>query len=87
MQTKNKSVPIAGRSLGSLIRTQGIGDLNRIFALAKRDGLDFNLAFIPDDFNAPKKEMFDPQYMQDLFDLGHRMAKDGYPWSKSPPGF
>ncbi len=85
MQTKNKTVPIAGRSIASLIRTQGIGDLYRIFLLAKRDGLDFNLAFIPDDFNAPKKEMFDPEYMQSLFDLGYRMAKDGYPWSKLPP--
>ncbi len=85
MQTKNKIMPIAGRSLGSLIRTQGIGDLYRIFLLAKRDGLDFNLAFIPDDFNVPMNEIFDPEYMQSLFDLGYRMAKDGYPWSKSPP--
>ncbi len=85
VQTRNKALPIAGRSLGSLIRTQGIGDLNRIFVLAKRDGLDFNLAYIPDDFNEPQKEIFDPEYMQDLFDLGYRMAKGGYPWSKSPP--
>ncbi len=84
-QTRNKTMPIVGRSLDNLIRTQGVGDLYRIFLLAKRDGLDFNLAFIPDDFNAPQKEIFDPEYMQSLFDLGYRMAKDGYPWSKSPP--
>ena len=85
MQIENKSWPIASRSIGSLIRTQGIGDLNRIFMLAKRDGLDFNLAYIPDDFNAQMNEIFDPEYMQALFDLGYEKAKDGYPWSKSPP--
>jgi len=85
VQTKNKVLPIARRSLSSLIRTQGVGDLYRIFLLTKRDGLDFNLAYIPDDFNAPQKEIFDPEYMQELFDLGYRMTKDGYPWSKSPP--
>jgi predicted acylesterase/phospholipase RssA len=85
-QTRNKVLPIAGRSIAALIRTQGIGDLYRIFHLASRDGLDFNLAYIPNDFNTPQKEIFDPEYMQDLFDLGYRMGKDGYPWSKIPPG-
>ncbi len=35
--------PIASRSIDSLIRTQGLGDLYQIFALCKRDGNDFNL--------------------------------------------
>ena len=42
-----KIIPIATRSVSSLIRTQGVGDLYQIFALCKRDGNDFNLAFIP----------------------------------------
>jgi hypothetical protein len=37
---------IAPRSVLSLIKAQGIGDLYRIFATSKRDGFDFNLAFI-----------------------------------------
>ena len=81
----NKSVPIAGRSLATLIRMQGAGDLYRIFLLARRDGLDFNLAYIPHDFNEPQKEAFDPEYMQGLFDLGYRMGRGGYPWIKAPP--
>jgi len=85
MQTSNKVFPIAGRSLATLIRTQGVGDLYRIFLLARRDGLDFNLAYIPSDFNARQKEIFDPEYMQNLFDLGYRMGKAGYPWTKVPP--
>jgi hypothetical protein len=84
-ETRNKAVPIVGRSITSLTRTQGIGDLYRLFVIAKRDGLDYNLAFIPGEFDEPRDEMFDPEYMQGLFDLGYRMAKDGYPWSKTPP--
>jgi len=41
---------IAGRSLGTMIRNQGIGDLYRIYLAALRDGIEYNLAFIPEDF-------------------------------------
>jgi len=78
---------IAGRSLGTLIRNQGIGDLYRIYLAAQRDGIDYNLAFIPEDFKMEPKEEFDPEYMRGLFDLGFRMAKGGYPWKKAPMGF
>jgi hypothetical protein len=52
-----------------------------------RDGLEFNLAYIPDDFEFEAKEEFDPVYMKALFDLGYEMAKSGYPWKKAPPYF
>jgi predicted patatin/cPLA2 family phospholipase len=78
---------IAGRSLGTLIRNQGIGDLYRIYLAAQRDGIDYNLAFIPEDFKMEPKEEFDPEYMRRLFDLGYRMAQGGYPWKKAPMGF
>ena len=53
-------VPIASRSIDSLIRTQGIGDLCRIYALCERDGNDFNLAYIPAEFTESPNEGFDP---------------------------
>ena len=84
-QVDNKLFPIAGRSLESIIRTQGIGDLYRIFVETCRDGLDFNLAYIPRDFTEKSKEEFDTEYMQKLFYLAFRRAKDGYPWEKMPP--
>ena len=79
-------VPIAMRSISSLIRTQGAGDIYRIYIEAQRDGIDYNLAHIPTDFQEKPKENFDPEYMQKLFDLGYGLAKDGYPWEKEPPG-
>ncbi len=80
-------LPIANVSIDSLIRTQGIGDMYRIYLDCQRDGIDFNLAYIPEGFDATPKEDFDPVYMGKLFDFAYELAKEGYPWSDAPPGF
>ncbi len=79
-------IQISGRSISSLIRTQGIGDLFSEYLGARANGFDYNLAFIPDSFNAVSKEMFDPEYMNTLYELGYDLASKGYPWKKQPPG-
>ncbi|MGB5464854.1 MAG: patatin-like phospholipase family protein, partial [Sedimenticolaceae bacterium] len=79
--------PIAVRTIDSLIRTQGVGDLYQIYALCKRDGNDFHLAYIPSDFTYEPAEGFDPVYMQKLLDYGYQRAVQGYPWETAPPGF
>jgi hypothetical protein len=84
-QVDNKLFPIAGRSIASLVRTQGIGDLYRIFLETCRDGLDFNLAYIPSDFMEKPREEFDTQYMRKLFDMAYARAAAGYEWDKMPP--
>jgi predicted patatin/cPLA2 family phospholipase len=78
---------IAGRAISTLVKTHGDGDLYRIYVLALRDGIDYNLASIPIDFNVPSQGMFDPVFMQKLFNLGYEMARNGYPWEKYPPGY
>jgi hypothetical protein len=78
---------IAGRAISSLIHTQGIGDLYRIYATARRDGVGFHLARIPSSFNAPHPEDFDTGFMKALFEVGYGMASRGYPWETAPPGF
>ena len=77
---------IAARSINSLLRTQGIGDLHRVYLGTKRDGISFRLAHIPDEFDEVPKEPFDKEYMRKLFDLGYKLAKSGYPWETAPPG-
>ncbi len=74
-------------SLDTLIRTQGIGDLYRIYLGALRDEAKFKLAYIPPEFKHENKELFDPKYMRALFDFAYERAKNGYPWASSPPGF
>ncbi|MET0985566.1 MAG: patatin-like phospholipase family protein [Steroidobacteraceae bacterium] len=84
---ERKTMSIAGRAVSSLIHTQGVGDLYRIYAAAQRDGVDYNLAFIPSTFNAPHKEEFDNAYMRALYEEGYAMAVKGFPWMKTPPAF
>ncbi len=79
-------LPIASRSIDSLIRTQGIGDLYQIYALCQRDENDFNLAYIPSSFTEKPTEGFDPVYMGKLFELGRTEVLAGYKWQKTPPG-
>lgn len=82
------SIPaIAGRSVSTLIKYQGIGDLFRLYTLARRDSLDFNLAYIPESFDVPSTEQFDLNYMQALFSLGRELGHAGYDWADAPPGF
>jgi predicted acylesterase/phospholipase RssA len=77
---------IAGRSISTLIKTQGIGDIYRAYAVAASANFDFNHIAIPRDFNDIPKEPFDPVYMKKLYDLGFEMARQDLKWSKSPPG-
>src|SRR5262249_56034586 len=48
---KRQTISIAGRAINSLLHTQGLGDLYRIYLTTQRDGFDFNLAYIGADFN------------------------------------
>ncbi len=84
---KPKLAFIAGRSISSLISNNGYGDLYRLYLEAQQAGIEYNLAYIPSEFNEKSKEPFDQEYMGKLFDLGYRMALSGYPWEKTPPGF
>ena len=80
--------PIGARAISTLIKYHGVGDLYRLYAFAKRDKMDYNVAAIPPDL-APTcgSEPFDRVYMNQLFDLGYDMAVKGFPWMKYPPFF
>ena len=85
-EVERQTFSIAGRAISSLIQTQGVGDLYKIYTTAQRDGIDYNLAYIPKTFYAPHKEDFDSEYMRKLFQTGYDLAVKGYRWDKVPPG-
>jgi predicted patatin/cPLA2 family phospholipase len=85
-EVERRTLNIAGRAINSLIQSQGVGDLYKIYAETQRDGIDFNLAYIPKSFNAPHKEEFDTDYMRKLYQTGYDLAVRGYQWEKIPPG-
>lgn len=86
MEMKPSAIPMSQRSLETLIKYQGIGDLYRIYSGAQRDGMNYHLTFIPPEFTEKSNELFDPVYMSKLFDLGYRLNRDGLHWVTAPPG-
>jgi hypothetical protein len=84
---ERRTISVAGPAIASLIHTQGMGDLVRIFLTAQQDGLDFNLAYIDEDFDVEHEMDFDTEYMKALYDYGFRQGREGYPWKKTPPRF
>ncbi|MBY5920441.1 patatin-like phospholipase family protein [Ferrimonas balearica] len=73
---------IAGRTIGTLIRTQGVGDIYRLMFLAERDQIQIKATWIP--VNAVNDitidEVFDTDYMQALYQFGQERALSGKVW-------
>lgn len=80
-------VSLSQRSVETLIKNQGIGDLYRLYVGAKRDGMDYNLIYMPTSFQEKSQEIFDPVYMSKLFDVGYKMGlNNDTEWKHAPPG-
>ncbi|HWZ85421.1 MAG TPA: patatin-like phospholipase family protein [Thermoanaerobaculia bacterium] len=84
-QVDRRTLPIALRAITCLIQYQGIGDLYRIYTIARRDHVAYNLAYIPPTFDTPHTTDFDQPYMRALFDLGDKMAAERHEWATHPP--
>jgi hypothetical protein len=82
---KASTLAIAGRSISTLIKTQGVGDLYQMYELARSNNVAYNLAYIPADFPDTSTEAFDPKYMSQLFELGFKLGESGTEWKKTPP--
>jgi len=86
-QVSRKLIDIAGRSMTTLIKSVAMSDLIRIWALAERDGIDFNYVGIPGDSKELDIDAFSPEEMRRLFDRGHAMALEDEPWRQDLPVF
>jgi hypothetical protein len=76
---------IAGRAISTMIYYSGQNDVYRLQNTTKRDGVDFNLAYIGRDFNFEHKEDFDQPYMRALFAYAQGQVQAGTIWHKSSP--
>lgn len=86
-ETQRGTLSIIQRAISSLIQTQGVGDLYRIYHTTQVDGVGFNLAYIGSDFKFPHQTEFDTAYMQALFEYGYKQGLSGKEWQKYPPGY
>jgi predicted patatin/cPLA2 family phospholipase len=80
------TLTIAGQAVSTMISSSGINDLYRVYFICQEDGVDYNLAYIDSGFGEPEPDdLFDKAYMNDLFEYGYDLARNGYPWKKAPP--
>lgn len=84
--TAETALALGARSMSTVLKNQTIGDLIRMHSKARAEGIDYNLAYIPSTFKAPRPGPFDLRYMQALYGVGLQLGKEGYKWSKAPPG-
>jgi predicted acylesterase/phospholipase RssA len=84
--TPDKTLPIVERSLATLTKSQGVGDLYKLYLEARIQKMEFNYAAIPPDFVMRSNEPFDLVYMNALYDRGYALGRAGYNWEKTPPG-
>ncbi|MFO1163162.1 MAG: patatin-like phospholipase family protein [Reyranellaceae bacterium] len=82
---ERRTLGIAGRAISTMIAASGYNDVIRIYNIALRDGIDYNLAYIGQDFNKELTEPFEASYMRALFDFAYQQAVRGYDWAKKPP--
>jgi hypothetical protein len=57
-----------------------------MYEMTRVDGIEYNLAFIPAEFDASRPKPFARSYMKALYETGYELGRKGYPWAKSPPG-
>ncbi len=86
-ELKPNTLGIAEASINTLLREQTRGDLLRLKDFSRSNRMNFRLTQIPQDFDAPQNELFDPVYMRALFDLGETMGREGVEWQKTIRGF
>ncbi len=82
---RERALPIAARAIETLITSQHRNDIYRIYRMAKDSGADFNLAFVPQSFEAKPNEAFDARYQTALFNESLRLARSGRAWVGIPP--
>lgn len=76
---------IASRSVATLVHFSGVAAVYQVYLTALRDQVQFRLAYVGPEFEAERREPFDPLFMRALFDYAHEQARSGYPWATRPP--
>lgn len=82
---KEQAIPIAVRAISTLIKSQHMGELYRIYRMAKDADAEFNFVAVPATFARKPKELFDPEYQLALFNEGYELGLKGTGWMKAPP--
>ncbi len=69
-QTDRTMASILGRSFSVALKLGARAELFLLAQAARRDGIDFKVAHVESDFDQKERGIFDPLYMQALFERG-----------------
>jgi len=81
----NRLMDITNRSIETFVMNQTMGDIYRLYAIAKEKEVDFYLGNIPDDYEPLSSLITGTENMKGLYELGYKEALNGYPWRHVPP--
>ncbi|MCE9565478.1 MAG: patatin-like phospholipase family protein [Planctomycetes bacterium] len=82
-----ESLKIAGSAITTVLYAQTRGDLQRMFTLTMMTGMNYHLASIPEEYDAPTDcTEFNPIKMLKMFDEGAAQFRAGTAWRSTPPG-
>jgi predicted acylesterase/phospholipase RssA len=76
---------ILTRTMTSAIKYMLRIGLDRAYAAAKRSGAGFYLVYVPQEFSAPARGSFDPDYMRPLYEAGYAKGASQDPFFRDPP--
>ncbi|MCK6263482.1 patatin-like phospholipase family protein [Vibrio sp. ZSDE26] len=84
-EVDNSISSVSARSVSTLTRRQGVGDVEYIYHYSLSHDLDFNLAHIDDDFIDDDLDPLGLEYMNAVFDYGYWHMKSETLWLERPP--
>jgi hypothetical protein len=79
------TIPILSQGFSLDVESSIASLVNTNYLFARDHGIDFNLAYIHNDFPTAFGKYFDTAQMRKLFDYGVRRGRDPQSWDKRPP--
>ncbi len=80
-----QTLPIAARSIATLLKSQQLGEINLIYRRALDSGADFNMVSLPDSFDPGNLTFDDPAYEKAVYEIGYKLGRDNSGWMNQPP--
>lgn len=82
---EQKTIPIMRRALTTEIRAHDRSTIIATYDFAKRNGMEFRISAIGEDFGLRSRKPFDAAYMTSLFRYGVSRGRNPDHWATSPP--
>lgn len=86
MVMRSDVISLGEHAMIQLTQSLGIGDLDSLYLRARNEHAQFHATWIDDSFDAPSSQLYDPTYVQALFEQGRAQARSTNAWHRRPPG-